>query len=129
MNGETWYRWGLPCILAILLAWSMVAVSADEVPDLTGEWEAISVDAYTPSDGFSDYTGTQGPFSHYPGWTGLSGEETYYDQTCENDSFLPGVVAPDGKHTLKMRPDPGYRLENWCLTMNSITPCCFQNRS
>lgn len=104
MNGETWYRWGLPCILAILLAWSMVAVSADEVPDLTGEWEAISVDAYTPSDGFSDYTSTQGPFSIITqDGRAFAGEETYYDQDRgENVThFFPGVVAPDGKTYFK----------------------------
>lgn len=100
MSGKIWYRLGLPGILAIFLVWSMVAVSAQEVPDLTGAWEAISVDTYISSDGFLDQTSYQGPFQIMTQeGRAFAGEETYYDsETGENVThFFPGVVSPDGK--------------------------------
>ena len=78
----------------------MVAVSAQEVPDLTGAWEAISVDTYISSDGFLDQTSYQGPFQIMTQeGRAFAGEETYYDsETGENVThFFPGVVSPDGK--------------------------------
>ena len=104
MSGKIWYRLGLPGILAIFLVWSMVAVSAQEVPDLTGAWEAISVDTYISSDGFLDQTSYQGPFQIMTQeGRAFAGEETYYDsETGENVThFFPGVVSPDGKTYLK----------------------------
>ncbi|MDD1728685.1 MAG: hypothetical protein LUQ50_06405 [Methanospirillum sp.] len=104
MSRRVLYQWRIPGILVILLLWSMVAVSAESVPDLTGSWQGVSVDTYSPSEGFTDKTNNMGSF-HIITKDDLAfaGNVTYFDSdTAANVThFFPGVLSPDGKTFFK----------------------------
>lgn len=104
MSGRAWYQWRIPGMVVILLVWSMVAVSAEPVPDLTGSWQAVSVDAYSPSEGFTDKTGDLGSFRIITqDGLAFAGDGTYYDSVTATNvtHFFPGVLSPDGKTFFK----------------------------
>jgi hypothetical protein len=98
MSARKIYEWGIPGILAILLMCT-TTVAADPVPSLTGDWEGIFVDQYTPSDGFVDRMNDQGPY-HIIKQDGraFAGDVTYYDSQIQANvtELFAGVLSPDG---------------------------------
>jgi hypothetical protein len=104
MRGRPRYQWGIAVILSILLAWSVVGVSAEPVPDLTGTWEMSSKERYALSEGFVNTTSDPNSY-HIFAQDGrvLAGNETYLDYKTGahiSDSF-PAVVSPDGQTFFK----------------------------
>ena len=110
MSPKWRYGWGIPVILVIFLIWSMTTVSAEPVPNMTGSWKELSVERYSPSEGFSNLTGK--PFSYQivaQDGQAVAGEETYFDPvTVANIThFFPVVVSPQSKTFFKDEIDSG----------------------
>jgi hypothetical protein len=86
-------------ILVIFLIGGM-SVSAGAIPDLKGSWTGISVEQYSPADGFENLTADLGSFQ-ITGQEGrvFVGEETYYDQTTGENltEIFSGALSPDGR--------------------------------
>lgn len=87
-------------ILVFLLGCICTAAFADQVPDMTGSWSAISVNEYSPSGGYANVTAIQEYKANYSQENrNFFGDESYRETAGGADIIEPiaGVLSSDGK--------------------------------